>query len=861
MAPLPQTSIVEDVSGNKRKLPGHARGAYAFSMFERRRAPRFLDRNIKHVQDFHQKQCQTRKSQNDQVSDNARLMAQIRKTTSNSAILDTNRTAGSARDKRPVFAEGTHSEAAEKSHDTSVPVSEAMSRRTLLVRDGNKRRISDRLAKQDQDPDAFLKIDLRNMRKKINFKDRVADDTRPSKRARRDTIPCDVHLTIWNNSLGQSNPDPVYTHSRVCDIVQDDRKDEGPGRFLELRLDRPWLIPRRDLHVHFEENGKLKSKLAERYFMEFKFVPMKTGPHWPPFNVLGKSDGDQQAKLDELTKAKLQHTLVARQHDLIAEPDKALSLFFFAEGRSMRTKYALAVDTQWISPETVSKDIVPEKDGLESWMLDENERLFGKEVKKIQARSKAARKSAANTSTTLTSAIPESPKIRWTFDPRKPIPEGAKRKYREFTTNGTDCYICAKSCQTTEGLLFHLERMHTSFNHDFEQLDESDGVQAGFAVAVNDCGKLQPKLRDNDLRKDTCFEWRAPDKPFDIALHTIKNDKSWLGLQAPPKPKTSATEQRRREIVEDPRTAFRAANGYLAWQFVRPFRQRDKQRRKHITHPLIHKRPLQATPYSSIAHRPLPVYDTDDQMSESDDEANDAYLADRWSQDLDLYARENSWSDAKRRLYKKWGYYVFYREQSPHPKYISDTLIRFVRQESDWLLRRGPRWPEDESRDDMELESITALEELLLELVSCRLIELQVCNEVLTMLDSNDGMMPLPPEERADEGEGVGPYVSKIARDEDNLVKHLRRTQLTSPLDICTVCKAQLNHNNHNTLRCSNTSCKQADHWYHAGCVGVELVVTQSQKSKPSKESSIPMLEKDFMRRRKNWKCSSCRPK
>ena len=81
------TSAVEDVSYKQRKLPREAQGAYAFGLFEERRAPRFLNRNIKQIQDFHHKQCQMPKIGSGQVSNDASSLAHLEAVAADSATL------------------------------------------------------------------------------------------------------------------------------------------------------------------------------------------------------------------------------------------------------------------------------------------------------------------------------------------------------------------------------------------------------------------------------------------------------------------------------------------------------------------------------------------------------------------------------------------------------------------------------------------------------------------------------------------------------------------------------------------------------------------------------------------------------
>ena len=65
-------------------------------------------------------------------------------------------------------------------------------------------------------------------------------------------------------------------------------------------------------------------------------------------------------------------------------------------------------------------------------------------------------------------------------------------------------------------------------------------------------------------------------------------------------------------------------------------------------------------------------------MSETDDEIEDDWFVQRHLEHLDITAREEQWSEMKRELNRRWDEHRL-EEKLEHPRYVSDSLVRFVR--------------------------------------------------------------------------------------------------------------------------------------------------------------------------------------
>jgi len=86
--------------------------------------------------------------------------------------------------------------------------------------------------------------------------------------------------------------------------------------------------------------------------------------------------------------------------------------------------------------------------------------------------------------------------------------------------------------------------------------------------------------------------------------------------------------------------------------------------------------------YTSISHRP--VSPSEEPCSETDDEIDKEWQIATHMERLDLTAAKESWSQYKRELTKRWDRHRM-EEQLEHSLYLSNSLIRFVRKQREWL--------------------------------------------------------------------------------------------------------------------------------------------------------------------------------
>src|SRR5437763_1522685 len=67
---------------------------------------------------------------------------------------------------------------------------------------------------------AELVLELKNIRKKLNFNYNRPNDGEPDrKRIKRDVVRCQCHVAIWDNRDLFRSPDPVATRSQLCSVT------------------------------------------------------------------------------------------------------------------------------------------------------------------------------------------------------------------------------------------------------------------------------------------------------------------------------------------------------------------------------------------------------------------------------------------------------------------------------------------------------------------------------------------------------------------------------------------------------------------------------------------------------------------
>jgi len=532
---------------------------------------------------------------------------------------------------------------------------------------------------QYDDEDAELRLNLSNIRKKLNFMSNMpSEEDRPNKRQKRESIKCQCHLTVWDNREGLEAAEPLIRKSQMCQVIATERG--AIGWFVDIELDGPFIIKARELKVSTDRKGESVLGMVDKYFLELKIVPSRLDIQWPPIPILGKSDGDHFTGLGKTASEKLQGALVARYMHLPQAPaaDVPLSIFFLREGRTYRTKYGLEVNSQWAKSHGLVHRVKPEPKldpTLGSWIWDPEGQPFGRR-----------RSTKSNKSNPVADGRPaQHPrdvevKITYTFDASSIRP--VAKEFRRATVTGFCCPACPlQKSSTLEDLQFHFHASHAKYRFIIEKkmhdaANEDDLTYVHFRVGFAEAGK--PRTLDKAQREEE-FEWHAPAEPFDQSAY-VNGDQSWLGVQSKKRgPSNGAASN----LTLDPRSLLRKKNGgFLPAEHVPDFRQTQRKKYPVTTLRMKTKGTTKETMYSSISHRPLRL--SEEPRSETDDEMDDDWFVERHMETLELTAEQEGWSDEERELLKRWNKHRL-EEHLEHPRFLSDSLVRFVRKNKTWL--------------------------------------------------------------------------------------------------------------------------------------------------------------------------------
>lgn len=749
-------------------------------------------------------------------------------------------------------------------HDTSVSAIEAMSKQALLVKhksdnyDSNQRKsLRTILQKQHEDPTASLVVGMSNIRKRLNWKETRSQDLPPRKRPRLESVECDAYLAIWDNSSPNASKIPIVSKREYCELVKF-RRDADPvkGDFVEIKLHEPFVISQRELRVG-AKNGKDRMALAKEYFMEIKITPRDEKVAWPPIPMLGKSDGERFNGMGTDAKNEINTSLIARYQHLPSAPEAEtpLPIFVYAESRTFRTKYGLEVNSRWLRkdhPDLIRKPS-PEPD-LEAWALDDDRKPFGRPDLNRKPVSHAARKTAPSRKSTL--RIPKEPKITYSIQ----VPKGAKKGFNKCSVTGLKCYSCSgKVFPSLNELRFHLDQIHKNrVTIEAEVLDPNDSKLISATIRIETPTNLRLKAiqGDQDEEIDKTQNYVAPSVPFDLDAHYTGKVSPWTEVL----PAQLSKEAARAPLVPatDSQSVLRKENkGHVPYKQVLPFRPQEYQRKKFPNKKLLTKHVSLENPYTSISHRPVALYNHEEEdRSETDDEVDDTWFVNRHLEELDVHSWQKDWPDARRRLAKRWDFHILHRERGISARYLGDCLIRFVRMEKKWILRETKHWDDQDAFLQAQMESVLALTDMMEELKNMKVINENVCSDILTMLYNEEDLRIPVEEQRLIEAQ-----TNDVLKRKEEIRRHVpvHRNDIPVaerlPSDVCVECRLPIGYGNQRAVRCSDLKCSMPNVWYHAKCAG--LLVKSSARARDFDSTQAAVLN-DFMKTRSIWKCDRC---
>lgn len=515
-----------------------------------------------------------------------------------------------------------------------------------------------------------LLIDLSSIRKKLNFKTNVLDEgERSSKRQKRDAVRCKCHLTIWDNRTDATSTTP-RAFTRNCQVTATETASDG--FFVDIELDSPFVIKNEDLMITYNTKDGLITGLIDRYFMEIKIIPCRANSRWPPMPILGKSDGDHFAHDLRDDSGELQGAVVARYMHLPQAPDAdvPLSVFFLHGGRTYRTKYGLSVVSKWMAAGSNSQPT----NGLDLDSFREPEKVAANAAPKPRGETRqsldinvATSKNTTKKSTASTTPI--IPEVHYRFIVTSINTSSEAEVIRRSVAKGYVCPICTMWRSTKlVNLEFHLATTHAKYKWAVHSPRQEPAKRVAKPIII-ECRSISPARKVEQKDSMFTFEWHAPHKPFDLPAYLGGNEK-WLITEKKPLPAPRKATDQKKQV-----TALLPASQ------VPDFR--TPQRKKYAAVNL-HASPEQDQPvYTSVSHRP--VSPSEEPRSETDDEIDNEWQIQQHLERLDIIAKREGWSIHERELRKRWDKHRM-EEQLEHSRYLSNSLVRFVRKNRKWLI-------------------------------------------------------------------------------------------------------------------------------------------------------------------------------
>ncbi|OQU96882.1 hypothetical protein CLAIMM_02903 [Cladophialophora immunda] len=390
----------------------------------------------------------------------------------------------------------------------------------------------------------------------------------------------------------------------------------------------------------------------DNYFLELKIIPCAAEPLWHPVPILGKSDGDHftaDKDVRELGFGERQGAIVARYMHLPDAPEwnVPLSVFYLLEGCTYRTKYGLQVKSTWERADVANEATSKLSKGLD---LD-SFRLAKQKRTRLPVRAKEEQPP-------LPEEAPVGLKICYKLSGT--IREHADAgEFRNTIVEGYGCPICPeRDSHRLHELLSHFKSAHEKYD---------------FSPSKQHRNPTTKKLTRIEMKVDTLVGNGR--KESDEAIPPYENgDQDLTEGEAPLQPLFNSN--RPFGLSLPTRTGPRYP---LAAQ-VPDFREPTRKKAKAVL--LQTRYPEREQVWTSSTHRPISP--SEDPHSETDDEVDNSWQIEAHMESLDAVADKQGWSNNKRELTKRWDRHRM-EERLEHSRYVSNSLIRFVRKQRVWL--------------------------------------------------------------------------------------------------------------------------------------------------------------------------------
>ena len=369
---------------------------------------------------------------------------------------------------------------------------------------------------------AELVVELKNIRKKLNFNSNRRRDSGPDrKRIKRDIVRCQCHVAIWDNREVFRSPDPVATRSELCSVTLQGGPEDCQS--VDIEMDNTFRFKATEMHVPVKTKGGLQMTWGDKYFLEIKVIPCEETDVWPPFKVLSKVEGTVTGALGRRSAATVQGALVSSYANLPQAPASSipLSISFVQDGLTLKTKFGLEVSSTWTIPTLNEMRVKTEGNdwlGRVPFWTPTAAQTFSKE------------NDAPATNGLQSVHRPNKVVVSYRLDVIGFT--GRSREFREASLNGYSCLACRRrEYQSLTDLLFHLSTNHFKYKYTVEEEDKTSisGEPQPIVIKIDiaDLEKKKP-LKNTFKNPDTEIDWVAPKRPFDVDAY-LSGDHTWTG--------------------------------------------------------------------------------------------------------------------------------------------------------------------------------------------------------------------------------------------------------------------------------------------------------------------------------------------
>jgi VEFS-Box of polycomb protein len=599
---------------------------------------------------------------------------------------------------------------------SQIGVSTRTSQEKLVTPPPRSTRLRDQLVEKFHQQDAELIFNVSSIRRKLNYRENLNEQ--PRKRVKREAVECRCYLAVWDNRQGHRQLEPILKRSEDCIVTPADTASDAHAAVVEL--EGPFRIPAREFFVPILDKGGHVSKWAigDNYLLEIKIIPCNTSELWPPIPILSKSEDSLMrgfVKRNDL--AFTGGILISNYTNLPHAPSQGvpLNISFDQGGRTFKTKYGLEVNAEWTYPHVYDAKLKKEEDSIAGLWEDEEKK--DPLCRSIDTRRNAKARKPRLKESELDPPSKPSVKVSYVWDTE--TKNLVSHEFRTMTIEGLYCPVChIQESTSLKRLQFHFCNTHDKYKFTIESegydLENKTLERVIFRVEVADIVRPRAVNHAKDERE---FSWQRPKRPFDIDAY-VSGEQAWVG--ALPRRRTAATAaaaQAQQARVPVPTTFTQIVVG--AWKNIfRPSAEVSEVPlpvRKKFQVPKAKTR-KKTSFYRSINHR---VTETGEMLSETDDEIDDAWLIKRHHDTID---ETEGLTGAEKEFRQRWNGHII-SEGCFSSRYISDSLVRFVRKNAAWL--RG---------SDHEPDMFIQFQDLTAKLMERGVVDSGILNDCLRMI-------------------------------------------------------------------------------------------------------------------------------